>query len=69
MEEIEVIRQYLPKMLEGAELEAVLKEIIAEVSASSPQDMGKVMGAATKKLAGKAEGRAISSMVKTLLSA
>lgn len=68
LEEIEVIRRYLPKMLEGAELEAVLKEIIAEVGASSPQDMGKVMGAATKKLAGKAEGRAISAMVKDLLS-
>ena len=67
-EEIEVIRKYLPEMLEGAELEAVLKEIIAEVGASSPQDMGKVMGAATKKLAGKAEGRAISAMVKSLLS-
>ncbi len=66
-EEIEVIRRYLPNMLEGAELEAVLKEIIAEVGASSPQDMGKVMGAATKKLAGKAEGRAISTMVKNLL--
>lgn len=69
MEEIDVIRRYLPEMLEGAELEAVLKEIIAEVGASSPQDMGKVMGAATKKLAGKAEGRAISTMVKELLSA
>ena len=68
LEEIEVIRRDLPKMLEGAELEAVLKEIIAEVGASSPQDMGKVMGAATKKLAGKAEGRAISAMVKDLLS-
>lgn len=68
-EEIEVIRRYLPEMLEGAELEAVLKEIIAEVGASSPQDMGKVMGAATKKLAGKAEGRAISTMVKNLLGA
>ena len=68
-EEIEVIRRYLPNMLEGAELEAVLKEIIAEVGASSPQDMGKVMGAATKKLAGKAEGRAISAMVKNLLGA
>lgn len=67
-EEIEVIRRYLPEMLEGAELEAVLKEIIAEVGASSPQDMGKVMGAATKKLAGKAEGRAISAMMKSLLS-
>ena len=67
-EEIEVIRQYLPKMLEGAELEAILKAIIAEVGAESPKDMGKVMGVASKKLAGKAEGRAISTMVKELLS-
>ena len=49
------------------ELEAALKEIIAEVSAAGPQDMGKVMGVATKKLAGKAEGRAISAKVKELL--
>jgi uncharacterized protein YqeY len=68
MEEIEVIKRYLPKMLEGAELESILKAIIGEVGASSPQDMGKVMGVASKKLAGKAEGRAISTMVKNLLS-
>ena len=68
LEEIEVIKQYLPKMLEGAELEAVLKAIIAEVGASSPKDMGKVMGVASQRLAGKAEGRAISTMVKELLS-
>ena len=67
LEEIEVIKRYLPEMLEGAELEAVLKAIIAEVGASSPKDMGKVMGVASQKLAGKAEGRAISSMVKNLL--
>ena len=49
------------------ELEAALKEIIAEAGAAGPQDMGKVMGVATKKLAGKAEGRAISAKVKELL--
>lgn len=67
-EEIEVLRRYLPKMLEGAELEAIIKEIIAEVGATSQKDMGKAMGVASKKLAGKAEGRAISEMVKNLLN-
>lgn len=69
LEEIEVIKRYLPAMLEGAELEAVLRGIIAEVGAESPKDMGKVMGAASKKLAGKADGRLISETVKTLLGA
>lgn len=67
-EEIEVIRKYLPAMLEGAELEAIIKRIIAETGAESARDMGKVMGAANKELAGKAEGRAISELVKQLLS-
>lgn len=67
-EEIEVIRKYLPAMLEGAELEAVLQRIIAEVGATSARDMGKVMGAANKELTGKAEGRAISEIVKKLLN-
>lgn len=66
-EEIEVIRKYLPAMLEGAELEAIIKRIIAETGAESAKDMGKVMGAANKELAGKAEGRAISEIVKRLL--
>jgi len=66
-EEIAVIRKYLPAMLEGAELEAVLVKIIAETGAESARDMGKVMGAANKALAGKAEGRAISDIVKRLL--
>ena len=66
-EEIEVIRKYLPAMLEGAELEAIVKRIIAETGAESARDMGKVMGAANKELAGKAEGRAISEIVKRLL--
>jgi uncharacterized protein len=67
-EEIEIIKRYLPAMLEGAELEAVVREIIAEVGATSAKDMGKVMGAANQRLAGKAEGRAISTVVKSLLS-
>ncbi|MBU6339859.1 MAG: GatB/YqeY domain-containing protein [Bacteroidetes bacterium] len=67
-QEIEVIKRYLPAMLEGEELEQALRQIIAETGASSAKDMGKVMGAANKALAGKAEGRAISDMVKKLLS-
>ena len=62
-----VLEAYLPKQMSNEELEAALKEIIAEVSAAGPQDMGKVMGVATKKLAGKAEGRTISAKVKELL--
>ncbi len=67
-EEIEVIKRYLPAMMEGEELEAVLKQIVADTGASSARDMGKVMGAANKQLAGKADGRAISEIVKRLLS-
>lgn len=67
-EEIEVIKRYLPAMIEGAELEAILKQIVAETGATSAKDMGKVMGAANKQLAGKADGRAISDIVKQLLS-
>lgn len=59
---------YLPKQLEDAELENILKEIIAQVGAKTPADMGKVMGVATKKLAGQADGRTISETVKRLLS-
>ena len=59
---------YLPKQISEAELEAELAKIIAEVGATKPQDMGKVMGVATKKLAGLADGRAISTAVKKLLS-
>ena len=58
---------YLPKQLGEEELEAELKKIIAQVGATGPQDMGKVMGTATKALAGKAEGRMISAIVKKLL--
>ncbi|MBL7828359.1 MAG: GatB/YqeY domain-containing protein [Saprospiraceae bacterium] len=66
-EEIDVIKKYLPAMLEGAELEAVLRKIITDTGATSAKDMGRVMGAANAQLAGKAEGRAISEIVKKLL--
>ena len=65
--QVAVIETYLPKQMSAEELEAALKEIIAEVGATGPKDMGKVMGTATKKLAGLAEGRAISAKVKELL--
>ena len=67
-EEIEVIERFLPKQMSAEELEAELKNIIAQVGASSPADIGKVMGAATKQLAGKADGKAISETVKRLLA-
>ena len=59
---------YLPKQLSEEELTAEIKKIIAEVGATSAKEMGKVMGVATKALAGKADGRAISTIVKSLLS-
>ncbi|MBQ2858072.1 MAG: GatB/YqeY domain-containing protein [Bacteroidaceae bacterium] len=65
--QVAVIETYLPKQMSAEELEAALKAIIAEVGAEGPKDMGKVMGAATKKLAGLAEGRAINAKVKELL--
>lgn len=65
--QVAVIETYLPKQMSAEELEEALKAIIAEVGAEGPKDMGKVMGAATKKLAGLAEGRAISAKVKELL--
>ena len=67
-EEIEVIEKFLPKQLSAEELKAEVSKIISSVGASSPADMGKVMGAATKQLAGKADGKSISAMVKELLS-
>ncbi len=66
--EAAVMEVYLPKQLSEAELEAELTKIIAEVGATTPQEMGKVMGVATKKLAGLADGRAISAAVKKLLA-
>ena len=65
--QVAVIETYLPKQMSAEELEAALKTIIAEVGAEGPKDMGKVMGTATKKLAGLAEGRSISAKVKELL--
>ena len=66
--EAAVMEVYLPKQLSEAEVEAKLAEIIAEVGASQPSDIGKVMGVATKRLAGLAEGRLISTLVKKLLT-
>jgi uncharacterized protein YqeY len=67
-EEIEVIEKFLPKQLSADELRSAIAAVISEVGASSPADMGKVMGAATKKLAGKADGKTIAALVKELLS-
>lgn len=66
--EAAVIEEYLPKQLSAEELEAELKAIIAETGATSAKEMGKVMGVATKRLAGRAEGKLISAKVKELLS-
>ena len=66
--EAKFMESYLPKALSEDEVRNMLKQIIAEVGASSPKDMGKVMGAATKRLAGQADGRTISTIVKELLS-
>lgn len=66
--QLEVINRYLPKQLSAEEIESTLKNIIDEVGAKGPQDMGKVMGVATKKLAGQADGKVISELVKKLLS-
>ena len=63
-----VIEEYLPKQLSEEELEAELKAIIAETGAQGPKEMGKVMGVASKRLAGRAEGKAISAKVKELLN-
>lgn len=63
-----VIEEYLPKALTPEELEAEVKAIIAQVGATSAKDMGKVMGVASKQLAGRADGRAISTLVKQLLA-
>lgn len=67
-EEIQVIEKYLPEQLSEAELEAEVRDIITQTGASSMKDMGKVMGAASKKLAGKSDNKSISEMVKRLLS-
>jgi uncharacterized protein YqeY len=68
-EEIAVIEQFLPKQMSAEELDSEVKGIITSVGASGPADMGKVMGAASKQLAGKADGKAIAEAVKRLLTA
>jgi uncharacterized protein YqeY len=67
--QLDIISRYLPKQLSEDELKAAIQAIILEVGAKGPQDMGKVMGSATKKLAGTADGKLISETVKKLLSA
>jgi len=67
-EEITVIERFLPKQLDEQALKAALSKIIAETGASSPADIGKVMGAATKQLAGQADGKTISAVAKELLA-
>ncbi len=65
--ELEIINEFLPKQLSEVEIEAELRDIISSVGAEGPKDMGKVMGVATKQLAGRAEGKLISQKVKSLL--
>ena len=67
-EELAILERFLPKQMSTEELQAELKAIIAQVGATSAADMGKVMGAASKQLAGKADGKSISEQVKALLS-
>ncbi|MEQ8478411.1 GatB/YqeY domain-containing protein [Fulvivirga sp.] len=66
--ELEIINRYLPKQLSETEIEEIVKGIISKVGASGPQDMGKVMGSASKEMSGKADGKKISEIVKKLLS-
>ncbi|MEJ0031267.1 MAG: GatB/YqeY domain-containing protein [Bacteroidota bacterium] len=66
--QLDVISRYLPKQLSETEVTEEVKKIIAAVGAKGPQDMGKVMGTATKQLAGKADGKMISDLVKKLLA-
>ena len=67
-EELAIIERFLPQQMSAEEIQAEVKAIIAQVGASSPADMGKVMGVASKQLAGKADGKAISETVKQLLA-
>jgi len=67
-EEISLIEKFLPKQLDAAELKEIIAKIITETGAASPADMGKVMGVASKQLAGKADGKSISAVVKELLA-
>lgn len=68
MEEVDIISKYLPQMMGEDEIRAVVKSVIAETGATSPAEMGKVMGAVTKQLAGKADNKIVSAVVKELLS-
>ena len=68
MEEIEIIKKYLPEQMGEEELTNVIKEIIAKVGATGMKDMGKVMGMASSQLAGKADGKTISGIVKSILA-
>ena len=68
MAQVKVIESYLPKAMSAEEIEAAVKEIIAQTGASSIKEMGKVMGVASKQLAGKADGKSISDIVKKLLA-
>ncbi len=68
MEELAVIESYLPKQLGREEIEGIVRQIINETGASSPKDMGKVMGQANQRLAGKADGKTISEIAKALLT-
>jgi len=67
-DEIAVIEKFLPQQLSETELKDAVNAIIAQLGAAGPQDMGKVMGVASKQLAGKVDGKSISTMVKTLLA-
>lgn len=67
-DEIAVIEKFLPQQLSEAELKEAVTKIIAEVGAAGPQDLGKVMGVASKQLAGKADGKAVAAVVKELLT-
>lgn len=67
-EEIQILSEYLPRQLAPEEIEAILREIISEISASSPKDLGKVMKSAMARMAGKAEGSAVNEIARRLLS-
>lgn len=67
-EELDVIEKFLPKQMSPEELKTALEKIVGDVGASGPGDLGKVMGVASKQLAGKADGKAIAAMVKDLLN-
>lgn len=68
IDELQVIESYLPKQMSREEVETYLKDLVARVGATSVKDMGKVMGSANKELAGKADGKTISEVVKALLN-